>query len=244
VQAHETEDAPATQAKPLLRRAHVQDSPPRARQFNWGPGAESPTAAPTCWSDPTAAPSPLTATAAPTRRTATAAPTHRHRHHTRNPTWTTPTAAPTPIDVVVVGTFSTLGFGSASFSSSGTVFPAGLSFSLSGNVAPIFLSFSATFSAAPFVPTAAPTAAPTVPVDPLTPGVDAFSQAGLSTQAFSTPVGFSTQAFSFDYSTSQPAVAFSTAAFSAFGLSSSVSLGGIGGGDAFGSADPIAAVPF
>jgi len=113
-------------------------------------------------------------------------------------------------------------------------------------VAPTDLSFSAIFStpvpfsAAPFVPTAAPT----VPVIPLTPGVDTFSQAGLSTQVLSTPAGFSTQAFSFDYSTSQPAVAFSTAAFSAFGLSSSssVNIGGIGGGGVFiGSPNPSSA---
>eukprot|EP00601_Ochromonadales_sp_CCMP2298_P023501 CAMPEP_0173283394 /NCGR_PEP_ID=MMETSP1143-20121109/7390_1 /TAXON_ID=483371 /ORGANISM="non described non described, Strain CCMP2298" /LENGTH=272 /DNA_ID=CAMNT_0014221149 /DNA_START=289 /DNA_END=1107 /DNA_ORIENTATION=+ len=242
VQAHEIEDAPAIQAKPLLRRAHVQDSPPRARKFNWGPGAESPTATPTRWTDPTAAPSPLTA-----------APTH-HRHHTRNPTWTTPTAAPTPIDVVAVGTFSTLSFGSASFSGSGTVFPAGLSFSLSGNVLPTDLSFSGRFSSAPpgvdgfgETPTAAPphrTVNPTC-TTPTTPFVTVPAAGAFSTLAAfstSTPAGFSTKAFSFDYSTSQPAGAFSTAAFSAFSLSSSSSVK-IGGGDAFGSADPIAAEP-
>mmetsp|Transcript_18258 Transcript_18258/g.40532 ORF Transcript_18258/g.40532 Transcript_18258/m.40532 type:complete len:239 (-) Transcript_18258:102-818(-) len=210
--AHQAHEVEAASASSTTQTKPVLRT--RAKLFNWA----SPTAAPT-WTAPTAA-----------------------------PTWTAPTVAtaPTvPIEAVpLTGAFSLAGFGGSTLFSGSGVTPAGLSFSLSGNVAPTDLSFSAIFStpvpfsAAPFVPTAAPT----VPVIPLTPGVDTFSQAGLSTQVLSTPAGFSTQAFSFDYSTSQPAVAFSTAAFSAFGLSSSSSVK-IGGGDAFGSADPIAAEP-
>mmetsp|Transcript_26407 Transcript_26407/g.59708 ORF Transcript_26407/g.59708 Transcript_26407/m.59708 type:complete len:380 (+) Transcript_26407:316-1455(+) len=212
--AHQAHEVEAASASSTTQTKPVLRT--RAKLFNWA----SPTAAPT-WTAPTAA-----------------------------PTWTAPTVAtaPTvPIEAVpLTGAFSLAGFGGSTLFSGSGVTPAGLSFSLSGNVAPTDLSFSAIFStpvpfsAAPFVPTAAPT----VPVIPLTPGVDTFSQAGLSTQVLSTPAGFSTQAFSFDYSTSQPAVAFSTAAFSAFGLSSSssVNIGGIGGGGVFiGSPNPSSA---